>query len=276
MISSLALCVTLTACGGGGGDGDAPSNNNSGGGTLNLTDAQVRTYLQTSQAANIVPYWDTSVVPSTPLAPAAAGVVDSSKTYRWSVENGDLIPIKDATNSSSASAYITQALDEIEQQLGKQIFDRISLANVPVANVPRGIIIRNVALSGNTDGVSNNCGHYHVSDLSFSAYYLLIDATQTMSPMVSADWENAMSDVNYSLRPQSYVDVNFSSPSCGPFKELVVHELGHALGLNNHFDGFGQGSCSNGAAVCASAFYQVLKALYNNPVATTYSSLVVQ
>jgi len=57
---------------------------------------------------------------------------------------------------------------------------------------------------------------------------------------------------------------------------LVEHELVHALGLTNHFDGFGQGSGGNcNGAICTDRTYPVLKALYANPPMTVISNMTI-
>ncbi len=49
-------------------------------------------------------------------------------------------------------------------------------------------------------------------------------------------------------------------------QDIVTHEFGHALGLGNHFDGFGSG------ASISRAFWDVLATLYANPVRTKPAS----
>lgn len=57
---------------------------------------------------------------------------------------------------------------------------------------------------------------------------------------------------------------------------LVEHEFVHALGLTNHFDGFGQGSGGNcNGAICTDRTYPVLKALYANPPMTVISNMTI-
>lgn len=52
-------------------------------------------------------------------------------------------------------------------------------------------------------------------------------------------------------------------------KEIILHELGHALGLGYHFNGFGIGAGWDERAIA------VLKAIYHNPIATPISELTV-
>ena len=52
-------------------------------------------------------------------------------------------------------------------------------------------------------------------------------------------------------------------------KDIIIHELGHALGLGAHFNGFGMDGIWDERAIA------VLKAIYHNPVATPISELTV-
>jgi hypothetical protein len=51
---------------------------------------------------------------------------------------------------------------------------------------------------------------------------------------------------------------------------IVVHEFGHALGLANHFNGFGIGDSTS------TAFWDVLATLYGNPQSTISQILLVR
>jgi hypothetical protein len=64
--------------------------------------------------------------------------------------------------------------------------------------------------------------------------------------------------------------VNLGNGHCDVSQDIVSHEFGHALGLSNHFQGFGYGP-----AVSA-AYWDVLATLYGNPVLTTAAKLVVR
>ncbi|MCL1045695.1 hypothetical protein L2737_10200 [Shewanella electrodiphila] len=52
-------------------------------------------------------------------------------------------------------------------------------------------------------------------------------------------------------------------------KDIIIHELGHALGLGAHFNGFGMDGIWDERAIA------VLKAIYHNPIATPISELTV-
>jgi len=52
-------------------------------------------------------------------------------------------------------------------------------------------------------------------------------------------------------------------------KDIIIHELGHALGLSAHFSGFGMDGIWDERAIA------VLKAIYHNPIATPINELTV-
>ncbi|MFC5399989.1 hypothetical protein [Undibacterium jejuense] len=66
------------------------------------------------------------------------------------------------------------------------------------------------------------------------------------------------------------VYVNLGNGHCDVTQAIVVHEFGHALGLANHFKGFGIGDSNS------TAFWDVLATLYGNPQSTTAQNLLVR
>ena len=63
--------------------------------------------------------------------------------------------------------------------------------------------------------------------------------------------------------------VNLGNGHCDVSQDIVHHEFGHALGLANHFYGFGNPD------PISRAFWDVLATLYGNPVRTPATQLVV-
>ncbi|WP_230408111.1 hypothetical protein [Undibacterium baiyunense] len=66
------------------------------------------------------------------------------------------------------------------------------------------------------------------------------------------------------------VFVNLGNGHCDVTQDIVTHEFGHALGLANHFKGFGIGDA------ISPAFWDVLATLYGNPQSTTAQNLIVR
>jgi hypothetical protein len=71
-------------------------------------------------------------------------------------------------------------------------------------------------------------------------------------------------------RNQAVAWVNLGNGHCDVSQDIVSHEFGHALGLSNHFQGFGYGPA------VSSAYWDVLATLYGNPVLTPAAKLVVR
>lgn len=64
--------------------------------------------------------------------------------------------------------------------------------------------------------------------------------------------------------------LNLGNGQCDLTQAIVEHEFGHALGLADHFEGFGNGPATS------SAYWDTLRTLYANPVSTVSSALMVQ
>ncbi len=66
------------------------------------------------------------------------------------------------------------------------------------------------------------------------------------------------------------VFLNLGNGHCDVTQDIVTHEFGHALGLANHFKGFGTGDA------ISPAFWDVLATLYDNPQSTTAQNLRIR
>ena len=80
--------------------------------------------------------------------------------------------------------------------------------------------------------------------------------------------------LNFMLTPgeiSARLYVNLDNPQCTASADVVIHELGHALGLGVHFKGFGDDNGPIGPA-----FWPVLATLYANPIGTLKAAVIVK
>jgi hypothetical protein len=153
-------------------------------------------------------------------------------TKRW----GALVPVK--TNGDSRADV---AMDRIEKKLGKKIFDRQSIQTVHNSAITRGLIF-----SKGTAYVKEGRTDY-----------------KNWRGNVASDYPAQFFNVSTGVI-DTLLYVNLDNAHAKAKPDDVVHELGHALGLGEHFDGF----AAHGTAAISKQFWAVLKTLYNNPPGT--------
>ncbi|WP_234775348.1 hypothetical protein [Paraburkholderia tropica] len=271
------LAVSLAACGGGGGSGNSGSGNSqasspTGGASSSVvpSDAQILADIATSQSTTTnTPIWDTSQAYGAVGNPFK-GTVDGQHSYRWNIERDGLIPILD----TSGRPELTMALNNLEAAAGKTLFIRLPSTTNP-AQLERGVIFNNQTPPTQGTSEPNNCGQLYANRQNLFSEW--VDPTYSIDPPLASDWQ-AEVDSGPLIDPRTTfnVDVDFSNANCAPFEPLLEHELLHALGLTNHFDGFGEGSGGNcNGALCTDRAYPVLKTLYANPTMTVISSMTI-
>ncbi|WCM23177.1 hypothetical protein NDK50_35080 [Paraburkholderia bryophila] len=226
--------------------------------------------IATSQnSTSNTPVWDTSQAYGAVGNPYK-GNVDGTHSYRWNIERDGLIPVLD----TSGRPELTTALNNLEAAAGKTLFNRLPATTNP-ASVTRGIIFNNETPPTQGASEPNNCGEVYANKQNM--FGLWVDPTYSIDPPLASDWQT---EVNSSplIDPRATfnVDVDFSNANCAPMEPLVEHELLHALGLTNHFDGFGEGSGGNcNGALCTDRAYPVLKTLYANPPMSVIANMTI-
>jgi hypothetical protein len=182
---------------------------------------------------------DSSQFPWTP------GMADG-QTKRWDVERDGLIPVK-----LNGSQLAQEAIATIETELGMSLFDMLSISDVPDDQIHRGIIVSEGTARGPGGSVDQNtCGNVSASP----------DTT---------DYPENFYDSEGRISTRLYV--NLSSAKCAASLEIVIHEFGHALGLGNHFSGFGSFT-----DIISPLFWKTLYTLYHNPIGTPAEKLVIE
>ncbi|MFL9863787.1 hypothetical protein PQR67_06345 [Paraburkholderia fungorum] len=144
------------------------------------------------------------------------------------------MPFLDTSNS----ATVTIALNSLQAAIGKTVFIWFPATTDP-ALVARGVIFNNATPPTASAAEPNNCGQLYANRHNISDQW--VDPTYSIDLPLAADWRAEVDSSSLiDLCPTFNVDVDFSNANCAPFESLV--EPVHALGLTNHFDGFGQGS----------------------------------
>jgi hypothetical protein len=196
--------------------------------------------------------------------------VDGAHSYRWNIDRDGLIPILD----TSGRPELTTALNNLEAAVGKTLFNRLPATTNP-ASVTRGIVFNNETPPTQGSSEPNNCGEVYANKQNM--FGLWVDPTYSINPPMASDWQ-AEVDSSPLIDPRATfnVDVDFSNANCAPLEPLVEHEMLHALGLTNHFDGFGEGSGGNcNGALCTDRAYPVLKTLYANPPMSVIANMTI-
>ena len=208
------------------------------GGGADTPSVTTNSALDPAASAAIIGFLDTSNLASTgfPFNGQYPGV-----TKRWNLP----IPVK--TNGEARAA---PAMDAIEAKLGYVVFDRTSLANIDEANIVRGVVFRQ-GTSYLPAGANPQSYCANVSNAPFSGGW---PANMLTAPGV--------------LSARCYV--NLDNPQCTASADIVIHEIGHALGMAIHFRGFGDGPA------ISSDFWNVMATLYANPPGTAKANIVVK
>jgi len=160
---------------------------------------------------------------------------------RWELP----IPVKTGGDSRAIAA-----IDEIERQLGRVIFDRTSIVNLPDASITRGIIV-SVGTAYLPPGTSNPAAY----------------CANASSGPNQGGWPFPAATTRGVMAFRMYV--NLDNPFCKADQSIAVHEFGHALGMGVHFEGFGFGPA------ISSLFWRVLRTIYANAPGTPAASIVV-
>ncbi|WP_375585651.1 hypothetical protein [Cyclobacterium xiamenense] len=196
------------------------------------------------------------------------GIYDLIKLKSWNITKDGLIPVK-----TGGYVLAEQALDTIEKEVGKKLFDRASIANTPDTDIKRGIIVsRGTALGqfGSTTD-PNGCGHVSqgVGTTSYPLPTFTITEQATSGEVLDYVLTDGFYDATGTINTVLYVHIGAAACANEINVDMVIHEFGHALGMGAHFDGFGIGPAIDGN------FWNTLHTIYNNPTGTTEDDLVI-
>lgn len=237
--TAIALVFSLAACGGGeGGNGGSqtPINSNDQPDNVTATDAQVVADVQSS---NI------NFIPGANGRPAG--------TWRWSGTPAQHVLVyipAPASGNSTEQDYATKANNAITQ-INTKLNGLLVLEAVSV-----------IPTSGNYIQVSYGTSYVPAGSTNYQSYCANVSTGPNLGNVIVPDSQNGIAS--------NPVYLNLGNGHCDVTQDIVTHEFGHALGLANHFNGFGDGPS------ISAAYWDVLATLYGNPQSTAASSLVVK
>ncbi len=225
----IAGILALTACGGGGSD----ANQSDSATSARATDAQIIADLKSSNI-DFVP-------DNRPVG-----------TWRWTGTPAQAIrvyvpaPANGNTTEQDYAAKVAVAITTLNTRLsGWLVLESVSTPPV----------------SGNYIQVSYGTSYVPPGSTNYAGYCANVSTGPNVGNMIVPDAQNGIASAP--------VFVNLGNGNCNVTQDIVTHEFGHALGLPNHFSGFG----NDGPA---SAMFDVLATLYGNPLSTPTSALVVK
>lgn len=231
------LAATLVACGGG---------SESGGGNEGNED----------DVSDSVPATDAEIIAlvtfSNIQAPAATAM-GLTGTWRWLDTPAQHIPVyvpAPAVGNATEEDYAAKtqrSIETINRKLaGLVVLDQVS--SIPAS----GAYVR----------VSYGTAYVPPGSTDYSSYCANVATGPNVGNEISPDANGGIAT--------NPVYINLGNGNCDVTQDIVTHEFGHAMGVRNHFQGFGDG------AAISPDFWDVFATLYANPPLTTSDNVVVR
>lgn len=231
------LITLLTACGGGGGGGSDNGSNQSD--NVTATDSEVVADLKSSNID---------------FLPVIAPVNRAPGTWRWP-----------STPAQHVLVYLPTPTigNATEQDYATKTQNAITQINSKLTGL---IIIESVSTapsSGQYIQISYGTSYVPTGTTNYQSYCANVATGPSIGNVIQPDSTNGIN--------ANPVYINIGNGQCTVTQDIIAHEFGHALGLANHFNGFG----GSGPAI-STAFWDVLATLYNNPQATIATNIIVK
>ncbi|WP_028766278.1 hypothetical protein [Shewanella fidelis] len=180
---------------------------------------------------------------------------------RW--REGELIPVYFL---NSEDPRFTYAMNKAEELVGYKLFDRKGVINLDISN------IYNIDYSS----VETKWGFIWSQGTALDE---CSSGTVSTGPMMNSIVNHSVG-LDYGINQpvgNTFSWINLDSGSATPetsctnvaSNEVTLHELAHALGMSNHFDGFGDGAAFNNNAE------RVLRTMYSNPPGQPFDALSI-
>ena len=233
-ITYLALICTATAalaaCGGGGSSGYGSNQS----GLVVATDAEVVGYVKSSNI-DFLPFR---------RAPG---------TWRWP-----------STPTQHILVYIPTPTpgNATEQDYSAKTQNSVAIINAKLTGLLFLEVVNSIPSNGNYIRVGYGNSYVPPGSTDYSSYCANVASGPSVGNPIQPSSTNSIQT--------SPVYLNLGNGHCEVTQAIVTHEFGHALGLSEHFNGFGIGDATS------KAFWDVLATLYANPQATITTNLVVK
>lgn len=261
---SIATLLSLTACGGGGG---GSSSNSDIVASTPVTPPVTAPVGNTTAPPVVVPVTVPDVKPITYSATDAQVIANvkssnidyspgyygrAAGTWRW--HDGSVPHV---------AVYIPAPSNVEEQGYADKVKTSIALINLKLngalvleaTNQPAGT--NHIQISYNTSYVPTG-----FTDYASGNYCANVSTGPYSGNPIVPDWQNGVASAP--------VYLNLGNGKCAVTQDIIVHEFGHALGLANHFNGFGIGPA------ISDEYWDTLATLYGNPESTVAASIVVK
>ena len=180
---------------------------------------------------------------------------------RWDLSS--LIPVKFDSASMMRQSTVNEALDLLESSIGMTLFDRSALNGVSEASVTRGLVV-----SYGTSYVPSGTSQQDLED----GFYQANVSGAPNTGGYPADFLQPDGTISARL----YINLGNSVIS-DPDSLVIAHEFAHALGLGNHFAGFGMEDPldENVDPEIDGLAFAVLSTMYRNDIGSTLGNINV-
>lgn len=233
IVTTLFICL-LSACGG----GNSGSNGNNQSTIATASDTEIVADVKFSNID---------------FLPIIYPINRQAGTWRWpSTTNQHVLVYIPAPGSGNAT----------EQDYANKVQNAITQINTKLTSFLVLEPVSAMPANGNFIQISYSTSFIPVGSTDYQSFCANVSEGPNIGNVIQPDSQNGIKS-----KP---VYVNLGNGQCDVTQAIVVHEFGHALGLANHFNGFGIGDS------ISTAFWDVLATLYGNPQSTTAQSLIVR
>jgi len=160
--------------------------------------------------------------------------------------------------------HIPQPANSVEQDYENKVHYAISQINAKLDGLIFLKAEKSIPTNGNYILISYDTAYTPAASTNYSGFCANVSDRPYSGSPIAPDMENSIA--------QNPVYINLGNGRCHVSQDIVTHEFGHALGLGEHFEGFG----ANGTPPISGVFWDVLATLYANPRSTLVKDLMVR